>query len=899
MLTLNTLIERDLESGATVVTPSPQRAAAVRLAYAIARIARGERAWRTPDAVAFRAWLEREAFRAAEAGEPIPRPLRPAEEWLLWREATAAGLAQDAPAEGRASEGRASEGTASGDGWAASIGSNGALADSLSRAARLMFDWGIPRGALRGSGRGESELLARALEHVEARCREARVAPSHALGALLRGWRSRPVTFAGFGEVSVARSAWLREAPDRSPPAREHPCEAVPGRSLLARASDPAEELQLAASWCRSRLAEDPGRRLLVIVPDLSERRAEAARVLEQALAPRAALSGGETGCVALEGGEPLADCPLVRHALTGLGFLTGALELATLSAWLRASFWRVPAPAERARLDEWLRRVLPFELAPLELSRALQAAPAGLAAAATALREALDTAMQALGSAREAGPMRRWAQCFERALEALGWPGTRALTSAEQQAKAHLQELLADLVAAGGSLGALDAREARRMLEALAARTSFAPQSGDAAVTLSGALSDPVVRYDGIWIAGLHAEAWPPPSAANPFIPLSAQIRAGVPGVTAPSCLERARDLLERWRRSAPELVASWPARIDDRGCLASPLLAELPGAEDWTPVEAPSTLARSVRATRRVESFGDDSGTPWPASVPLPAGARALDYQSRCPFRAYAELRLSCVPLEAPRPGIEPRERGRLMHRALEHLWRELGGSEGLQREAASGGLERLIEDCVARAAAESLARPSTPAGEAAQRRERRRSVRLLLELAALERERSPFRVSALELPKRLTLAGAHLDLRIDRIDELDDGTRAILDYKTGKPAPLDWLSDRLTDPQLLLYLLATGGDVSALAAVHLTTGRIAYRGMADRPGRLPRVPAVPASAAWQDQIRRWEARLEQLARDFLAGSAAVDPVESACRICHLHTLCRVSEIRESRDD
>lgn len=888
MLALSPLIEQDLEGGATVVTPSPQRAAAVRLAYAAAHIARGERAWRTPDVIALRAWLEREALRAAEVGEPAPRPLRPAEEWLLWQEAAAEAVQ-----------------SLLGDEQGASL-SSGLLADSLSRAARLMFDWGIPPGALRGSGGEESAVLAQALERVEAGGRDAHAAPRHALWRLVRGAPSRPTSFAGFTELNAARAGWMQAASGSLPATREHLNEAASGRPLAARAGDPTEELELAARWCRSQLAEDPERRLLVIVPDLPQRRSEAVRLFEQVLAPRSALSGDgeEGGCVAVEGGEPLSGYPLVRHGLTTLAFLTGTVDLPRLSAWLRASFWRVPQPAERAELDAWLRQVLGIDATPVELQTALQAAPRRLAAAAGVLRSALGTAARALapaGEGSEAAPTREWAQRFESALEALGWPGARALSSAEEQTKARLAELMADFVTVGGRLGALSARQALRTLEALAARTAFAPESPDAAVTLTGALTDPVVRYDGIWVAGLHADVWPPPAAINPFIPLSAQIRAGIPGITAAGSLARARELLDRWRRSTPELVVSWAGSVEDRECLPSPLLAELTGIEPWAPDERSPTLARTIRATRRIESFADEAGTPWAPGAPLPAGTRALDYQSRCPFRSYAELRLFSTPLQTPRPGVDPRERGRLVHRALEHLWRKLGGSEGLEHARASGGLERLVEECVARAARESFSPPPSPSAEALQRRERRRIARLLLNLTALEGGRAPFRVSALELESSLTLAGARLDLRIDRIDELDDGARVILDYKTGKPARLEWLSERLTEPQLLAYLLAADGNACALAAVHLSSEGVAYRGLSDRPQRLPRLPALSedesaAAGAWQDQIRRWRALLERLAGDFLAGSAAVDPIESACRICHLHTFCRIGEIRAS---
>lgn len=874
------------------MTPTPGRAAAVRLAYDLNQ-ARQRRAWRTPQAMGWRAWLEREAIRAADAGEPIPRPLRAAEEWLFWR---------------RAAEAERGGGS----------GASAWLAGALSSAARLLFEWSIPPRVLEDSESEECQRLARALEFVEARSREAHAAPSHALCGLLIGLESRdPVTFAGFAERSRGRAAWIAAATARS--VVERSAGPAPGHQLAVRAADPADELDLAALWCRSQLAADPSRRLLVIVPDLAQRRGEAERVLGQALSPRQTLAGAPNGgMLAVEGGEPLGGLPVVRHALTAFDLLTGALEIGALSRWLRAAFWRLPDP-DRARLDEWLRRVLPVEITPRELLSALEAAPESLVSTAATLGAALQGALRELGPTGESAPADSWAQRFRRSLVAIGWPGARALSRLERQAQARFEEALADFIAIGGQVGAVGARDALRLLEALLGEMPLQRASGEAAVTLTGALADPVVRYDGIWVAGLHADAWPPPPAVNPFIPLAAQRQAGIPGVTALGSLAHARALLDVWSRSAAELVTSWPGRLDDSDCLPSPLIAERPGVESFIPGERPPSLARSLRAARRSETF-DDSGSPWPVAVPLPAGTRSIDRQARCPFRAYAELRLAALPLETPRPGVDPRERGRLMHRALEHLWRELGGSEGLGSRAAAGDLARLIEACVARAAVEIHAaagnrsvagnrlapenRAAAVEGEttasAAWRRELRRAARVLRGLAALERQRAPFRVRVLEGSRHFTLGDAALDVRIDRIDELDDGTLAILDYKTGRPAALEWLADRLSEPQLLVYLLAAGGVVSALAQVELAAGGLDFRGLADRAGRLPGVGSLTADAevardAWREQTGRWRSRMEQLARDFLSGSAAVDPAPLACRSCHLHTFCRVSEGRD----
>jgi ATP-dependent helicase/nuclease subunit B len=898
----------------------------VRLAYAATQLERSRQAWRTPDVRPLRAWLERESFRAAEAGASSARPLRPPEEWLLWREATAEAT-------------RDTE-------W--SLGDH--LAEPLRRAARVMADWHIPDSVLEAADTPEGDVLSRALRRLEERCRAARAAPSHELAARLRSWTpDRPAAFAGFTEATPARrtlaESWAQRSVASAQAGEDLLAErvaAAEGAAYVSRASDAIEELELAAEWCRSKLVGDAQARLLVVIPDLPRRGAEAQRVLAQALEPHrvlAVMDGPPASRVlAVEGGERLSSSPLVRHALTTLRFLAGTLEFEALSEWLRASFWRAPADAERAQLDAWLRCTLRIEVTAPDLGRALEAVPGALSVGAKALDEALRAAARVLGPLEERAPPAEWARRFDEALGAAGWPGVRSLSSAELQTRARFAELLADFLSLGVHLGHLSGYRAVHLFEALAERTVFAPASGDAAVTLTSALEDPVVHYDGIWVAGLHADAWPPPVSIDPFIPLAAQRRAGIPSASALGTASRARELLARWRRSTPELNLSWPAWGEERAYLASPLLAAFPQREPRRALERFSPLERTIRRARRIERFEDEAGEPWPARLPLPGGVRALEHQARCPFRAYAELRLACVPIETPRPGIDPRERGRFLHRALELLWQRLADSSRLEAAHRRGELPRSIELSVAQAAEERLrarhpAIPGSsamPAGEvppaalspgalpaaelalrAQWQRERARAVRLLSQLLALERERPPFRVLALERSARLELGGALMDVRIDRIDELADGGRVIFDYKTGRPALPDWLAERITDPQLPAYLLAAGERAVAIATVGLSEQGVAYRGLADRAGRLPQIEPLERESppgqsgagsaeldAWRTQLGRWRAALEHLAGEFLSGAAAVHPVAEACRRCHLQVFCRIAEIDASRE-
>jgi RecB family exonuclease len=298
------------------------------------------------------------------------------------------------------------------------------------------------------------------------------------------------------------------------------------------------------------------------------------------------------------------------------------------------------------------------------------------------------------------------------------------------------------------------------------------------------------------------------------------------------------------------------------------------------------------------------DDAGVPWSSQLPLPSGTRSLELQNQCPFRAYAELRLDSRKLGVLEPGIAPDARGRLLHAALQQLWDRLGESRALLALDAQV-LDELIDSCVAKAAAALAAADEDSVSRPALARERRRTARLIRKLLLeVERQRAPFRVRHTEYDSRLRLAGQELRLRIDRIDALESGGVAILDYKSGRRVSPDWYGDRPSHPQLLAYLAAVGEGVVAMATVNITAKEVRYDGIAQSEELLPKVSGVKAEAgqsdaAWQERVREWHGLVERLAAAFAAGQALVDPKPHACDFCHLASVCRVGDSVSSTDD
>ncbi|MFI4906940.1 MAG: PD-(D/E)XK nuclease family protein [Steroidobacterales bacterium] len=853
--------------------PSRQRAHALRLAHAAAQLAAGKRVWSSPDALPLEGWLLREVERYAantDSRRSVPRLLAPAQEWLLWRQCTAEATA-DLDLVNRAS-----------------------LAESLRRASGLAAELRLDPQAGESSGT-EADLLAAVHRSVTQRCLALGAAQlPAALSSLPSVGDARPVVFAGFLTPSprlrsIAAAREQRGFETSWAPAVEAGMLAPPRVELPA---DEREELERIAEWCQQRLTAQADARLLVLLPGSAGRRERLAALIRQAVDPRLE----SPSLLGLEGGQPLARLALVAHALASLALLAAEpAGIESLLEWLRAPWWAEPGAVERAALDLWLREQGRLRVDLAALLALLRRAPAAVAAPARVLIERLEQAARAVGASF--GNPREWSERFAAALEVLGWPGAGTRGSAEQQTLARFHELLEELGQLSLTARTLPLDVAVQWLTERAFLTPYRPSDDDAAVTISPAYMDPVVQYDGVWVAGLNADSFPQPVAPDPFLPLPAQTAAGWPAASAAGRLEEARALLATWRAAGAELVLSAPARADDIELLPSPLL------EQWRTPAPPSSRTRaSIWLPARLHRPGwltewrDDLGVAWSSQLPLPSGTRSLELQNQCPFRAYAELRLGSQQLGVPEPGIAPDARGQLLHGALQQLWDGLGDSRALLA-LSDQARDELIGACLENAAATLAATGGDSIPRPALARECRRTARLIRKLLDIERGRAPFRVRHTEYASRLRLAGQELRLRIDRLDALASGGLAILDYKSGRRVSPDWYGDRPSHPQLLAYLAAVGEDVVALATVNVTAREVRFDGIAASEGLLPKVAGVKAAAgqpqgAWQARVQEWRGLVERLAGAFAAGQAAVDPKPHACDFCHVASVCRVGD-------
>ena len=862
-------IREGLARRETLICASAQRQASLRAAWAESQREAGLSLWQTPRILTFPQFAERALGETwARTGAP-DRLLPPGAEWAALREWR-----------------RGSGGTAE--------------ARALLTAARTLDDWRISRSAHVLGGSPEGDLLLEALQRLDELRSGGRKPLREWLGDIVPD--PAPIMAAGTGHLAAAPQEALKrwQAGLIEPAAANAPPDIV-------CADDDDHELELIASWSRRHLEEDPARRLLIVDARLRQRRGLYDRILSQTLSPSEWVSATPrrlSDTFAIEGGRPLADFPVIAHALLSLRLLTGRLRFDEVVHWLRLPFLDGADRLASAPVEEWLRKGRMLEVTGEGLARELERMPSipAIAVAGARLRKALETLS---GERRVAA---EWSPRLLQALRQLGWHGSRTLRSDEQQAVARWHALLDEYAALGAWLPRCGAAEAVATLSDLASERNFDPATVTAPITLSDSHDDPVVRYDAVWVAGLDSAQWPPPPRPDVFIPLRLQVQAGIPWASALGQTSAARRSLATWRAATARLSVSWARLEGDAHRSISPLLARSAGQTTATTPRVLPSLATQLRGMPR-EFFEDVQGTAVDTSRTVAGGVTPLTLQAECGFHAYAEVRLAAEELRTPAPGLDARERGMLLHKALELVWIKLKDHFHLKE---SFGLRKpLIADSV-EAAVVSVFRGHVPVElRLAVEREKYRLERLIESLLQAEQGRASFDVIALEARREVDIAGGRFEIRIDRIDSIDGGGLAILDYKSGQPRAPRWEGAEVRDPQLLTYLLAEAGrNVQALANVSLANGRAKFTGKSSRPGILPavkglpgldpkKVPAEHIDAAWQAQLEQWLFGLANIAKSYIAGQAPVQPAADVCRLCHLTVLCRRVELSGSELD
>jgi probable DNA repair protein len=709
-----------------------------------------------------------------------------------------------------------------------------------------------------------------------------------------------PLLLAGFDRILPTQQELFAAWGDCTKVPLDEPAE----RIKFHHASDPSSELAACALWCKRTLAANPLARLLVVTQDVPKRRGEIERAFLRFVSDGGSASGA-TRVFEFSLGVPLGQVALARGAALLLHWLTESIEEHELD-WLLSTGQIAFSPAESLALTAFMRAVRRRNLQRTRWTLAdfLRQKPGAELPAPWVVR--ITQAQRRLQEfARRPQSPIAWAELAPQLLELAGWPGDRPLTSSEFQAHRRWQQTVDECASLGFDGRRMEWGQFLSALNRALNETLFAPESQDASILIAGPAESAGLARDAVWFLGASEEAWPAHGATHPLIPISVQRDTGMPHASPRLDWELAESITRRLLASAPEVHFSYSRQSDgpdSAGVAARPsrLVAQIAGK----PQPLPDDLIAPPLSPPVTEFLDDASRIPFPSGSVM-GGSGVLTSQSQCPFKAFATARLAAQTWEPAEAGLTALERGLLLHEVLHSIW--AGSPRGIRSHKELlevPNLVSFVSGHVRRVFATKLpsrARDSMPPRYLDL--EQSRLVSLVTEWLRFESERVPFTVAKTEADANPSIAGLKLHLRLDRIDQLIDNSLLVIDYKSGDPDPRSWDLPRPDDVQLPLYAdFALGCDPSAIGGLvfaKVRPGDTKFAGLIRHAKATLRADLrantnLVKKPLDSEQLFAWQQNISELARDFLSGSAEVDPRDypDTCKRCGLQSLCRVQE-------
>ncbi len=491
------------------------------------------------------------------------------------------------------------------------------------------------------------------------------------------------------------------------------------------------------------------------------------------------------------------------------------------------------------------------------------------------------------------------WAAILHDLLEAAGWAPASRDTSIEFQTRRKWESALDELATLDFDGLPVSFKSALSALELIATRSLFAPESRRAPIQIMGPLESAGSTFDAVWFLCAGDLSWPASTKPNPLLPWHLQRELAMPGTRPSLDTAHARGITQRIAASAPIVLFSYAHETSDAHQRISPALTGLSLAErdaaTIAPAEPPPQIVRLI-------DIPDAVPTPPSEDHVVKGGAAILQAQAACGFKAFAERRLFSSSVDSISLGLNPMERGSLVHDVLEKFWAEVRTQAALKNMTTADR-----DDVLAHSIDDALARHKPQGADQAWPRayietERQRLLKLLRQWLDYEATRAPFVVKSREEKlDGVPIGPLRLDIRVDRVDQLvaeadpEDGAAAeiIFDYKTGHAAPAQWLGPRPDAPQLPLYAVVAGSpQLAAVAFASLRPGKdMEINGYEARPGILPKSTRLKVESL-ADQLDEWREVLTSLAEDFYNGMATVSPKRypQTCSYCEQRLLCRL---------
>ena len=375
-------------------------------------------------------------------------------------------------------------------------------------------------------------------------------------------------------------------------------------------------------------------------------------------------------------------------------------------------------------------------------------------------------------------------------------------------------------------------------------------------------------VQPTHLWLIGINTGQPRFRNKTSNLLPLGPQIKAMVPGIDSAVDFQLRQKLFDSFLKNKVEVIVSYSEYTKGIKNLKSPLLDRDPL------IYKSSEIIKNQGPLLTPIDYGNLRGAYFNDVSDSNVSISFFADQAACPFRGYAIHRLGSKTIHEPSPGMSKKLQGILVHDVLANLWGKIKSLDNL-RSKNLDELTRVISLSIENVFrnTKNLINCEAPIIDI----EKNRIKKLVLNWLEFEKKSENFKVIATEKKVRGKIFNIDISCRLDRLDQLTDGSFRVIDYKTGIFTKGDLEPPRISAPQLYLYCMLVGLDKVkgfSIARINVNTASLVSKIFQDD----------------DDQV--WHKDLESLGQEICDGIATRRPKnsDSTCNFCDQKVFCRV---------
>ena len=181
-----------------------------------------------------------------------------------------------------------------------------------------------------------------------------------------------------------------------------------------------------------------------------------------------------------------------------------------------------------------------------------------------------------------------------------------------------------------------------------------------------------------------------------------------------------------------------------------------------------------------------------------------------------------------------------------------------------------------------------------------ESKRQSQLISKWLDYEKTRTPFTVIAIEETQTINFNGLDITIRIDRVDQLQDGSYLIIDYKMGKANINTWQGTRPKEPQLPLYALGYNKPIKGISFAQINVNEQCLKGLGDieltQGISTLEKNRIDLPLTWSAALAHWQTTLANLVNEFQQGDCRIEYLDDTNK-CYAGDYLRLNRFYEAQ--